>query len=355
MIRAILCFVLLLAGLGGGGVQDAAAQGTRDFKIRVVSAGQPVGYAYVLINDSYHAMADPDGYSSIPASRLRPGDTLSARFVGMQSVPLAWDGKVPGGSTITLELIPGAIESVVVTATARDRSRQLFRRHVRRMPTHEWYTGFRGDYDLLFGGDYDLPYNSAKRWRAYGTFERNHLPGDDVNSLGSNTFTLTPDPGSSPVPTWQIQRHILLVRGIAERAVQLDAADAANHGMIIKYRGQDDGQNVFLVIKPYFDRVQGTDDSFQTIVHVSATSGIVLSSETVSRTKWGIWNVAANYAVHDNLFIYPVTITGNYQEKNPSSEGVVTVDAVVNNNEVYSIAHETISQIQLQKNLEIPH
>jgi hypothetical protein len=256
----------------------------------------------------------------------------------MESVPLTWDATAPPGATITLHLTPNAIESVVVTAQARDRSRQLFRRYVKKMPTHEWYTGFRGDYDLRFTGE--------ERWRARGRFERNHLPGDDVNSLGANTFTLDPDASSSPVPSWQVQRYILLVRSIAERAVQLGSDEKSNRDMIIKYRGTVDGRNVFLIVKPYFDRVQGADDSFQTILHVSEASGIVVSSQTVSRTKWGIWNVAATYAVlnqsrgtaHGDAFIYPVTMSGNYQEKTPTSEETSTLDAVVNNNEVYRIA-----------------
>jgi hypothetical protein len=343
-MKNFLCIVLAFATLGGFGVQTVAAQSAPDFMVRVVSESEAVGYAYVLINNSYHAMAGPDGSTTIPAARLRAGDTISARFVGMESVPLAWDGTMPAGATITLELVPGAIESVVVTARARDRSRQMFRRYVKRMSTHEWYTGFRGDYDLVLSGDYDLPYNSEQRWRAYGTFERNHLPGDDAGSLGVNTFTLYPDRGSNPVPTWQIQRYILSIRGIAERAVQLDASDAANRGMIIRYRGNVGGRNVFLVVKPYFDKVQGTDDSFQTIIHVSEASGIVFSSETVSRTKHGIWNVSATYAV-DNTgtpFIYPMRVTGNYQEQTPSSEGLISLDATVTNNEVYRFTPETI-------------
>jgi hypothetical protein len=141
-----------------------------------------------------------------------------------------------------------------------------------------------------------------------------------------------------------VQRYILQVRGIAERAVQLGSSEKSNRDMIIRYRGTVDGRNVFLVIKPYFDRVQGTDDSFQTLLHVSAVNGVVFSSQTISRTKWGIWNVSATYAVNNgdgmvrgDEFIYPVTMKGPYQEKTPTSDNVLTLDATINNTEVYRI------------------
>jgi hypothetical protein len=334
MKNLIMIFVLLGAGIVAW---PASGQAT-NYRVRVISADEAVGYAYVTINNSYHSMADGEGHTSIPATRLHNGDVISAHFVGLKSVPLIWDGSLQPGSTITLELTPNTIESVVVTAKARDRSRQLFRRHVKKVPTNEWYTGFRGDYELKFSGN--------GQWSVRGKFERNHLSGDDVNSLDANTFTLMPDPSSNPVPDWQIQRYILLVRSIAERAVQLGDGENSNRGMVIKYRGTSNGRNVFLVVKPYFDRVQGSDDSFQTIIHVSESSGIVVSSETVSRTKWGIWNVSASYAVHNGTFIYPTSIDGHYQEKTPTADEVINVDATVHTSEAYTFTPETIPHLK---------
>lgn len=245
------------------------------------------------------------------------------------------------------------IDQVVVTATKRDRSRQMFRRHVKKIPTHEWYTGFKGNYELRFAGE--------RQWRVRGKFERNHLPGDDINSLGANTFILTPDPSSNPVPDWQIQRYLLLMRGIAERAVQLGENENSNRGMTVKHRGTANGRNVFLVVKPYFDSVQGAENSFQTTLHVNEASGIVYSSQTISRTKWGVWNVYATYAVHaggnpstnpstspsggsSGGFIYPTSITGHYYEKTPTSDETVNLDATINTTEVYTFTPETTPQ-----------
>jgi hypothetical protein len=93
---------------------------------------------------------------------------------------------------------------------------------------------------------------------------------------------------------------------------------------------------VFLIIKPYFDSVSGADDSFQTILRVDPVSGVVTSSETVSRNRYGIWNVAARYAVYQTRrdegqvrFIYVTSLDGKYIERNPDAEGAVDISVSI--------------------------
>jgi hypothetical protein len=293
-------------------------------RVEVSSAGEPVGYAYVLVGETVLAMTDASGVATIPAARLKEGDTLSARFVGMKSVPSVWDGK---SGVIRLELGPTVIEGGGVTARGKDRSRQMFRRHVARMPTHGWYTGFDGEYSMRYGG--------KRPWSSEGKYVRNHVPGEDANLRRINTFMLSPTAEKGAVLAWQIQRNVLLVCGIAEKAVQFDGSDGAGRGMIVKYRGETEGQNVFLIIKPYFDNFTGSDDSFQTLIRVNPTSGIVTSSETVSRTRFGIWSVSAKYALYDgrrdgggagSRFIYVADVEGKYQERNPDAEDAVEIE-----------------------------
>lgn len=301
-----------------------------DFRVKVSSGGETIGYAYVLVNGGFHAMADSAGMTRIPARKLRLGDTLSARFVGMEGVPLVWDGTVAAGSVIGLELIPNTIDEVVVTA--RDRSKRYFRRYVEKIPTRGWYTGFRGGYTMQLHG--------KRPWKSRGTFDRNHIPGVEVNYWGIDTFTLNPESAADSVLGWQAQQYILLVKGISERAVQLDGYDS-NKGMVMKYRGRTDGRNVFLIIKPYFATLQGAGESFQTLIYVNEASGIVSFAETVSQTKYGIWNVSASYAVYlspdrSHHFIYPTQIEGRYEEDDPSADDTISVDISLTGIEAYS-------------------
>ena len=308
---------------------------TPGFRIRVTSYEEAVGYAYVLIGDAVQTMTDARGMASIPARRLTPGDILSARFVGMESVPLVWDGSTPEGEIIELKLIPNRIDEVVVTARSRDKSQRLFRRYVEKIPTHGWYVGFRGNYDVRFHGD--------KSWIAQGKYKRDHIPGDDIGWLNTNIFAMYPAPGSDSTLMWQIQRYILTVKGIAERAVQFDGQES-NRGMIFKYRGRHNGQNLFWIVKPYFDRFSDKDNSFQTLIRVGEASGIIHSSETISQTKYGIWTVSATYAIYSRTgrasdrFIYPVKLKAKFEERSiltDLDEKAVTVDVAIDSIAAY--------------------
>ncbi len=324
MKKTLFAFATLLVALAAG---SAAAQ---DYRVEVSADGEAVGYAYVLVGESVIAMTDAEGTARLSASRLKTGDTLSARFVGMESVPLVWDGSQAPGSVIRLELVPNLIDNVVVTARGRDRSRQIFRRNVTRVPTHGWYTGFTGDYRMRYGG--------SRPWTSEGRYIRNHVPGQDANLQKIDTFSLEPVAERGAVLSWLIQRNILLVCGIAERAVQFGDGGAAEKGMVITHRGVAGGQHVFLIVKPYFDSFSGSDDSFQTIVRINPASGIVTSSETVSRTRFGIWTVSARYAVYDSghvdrsgRFIYVTGVEANYKERNPDAEDSVEIDVAAEN------------------------
>ncbi len=320
-----------------------SAQTATDFRIQVATpSDDPVGFAYVFVGDEYYTMVDAEGTTTIPASKLKPGIILQARFVGMESEPLVWNGGAPAGSVITLRLIPNAIDEVVVTAKSRDRSRQLYRKYVEKLPTQGWYTGFTGDYQMNFTG--------YRPWNSRGMYVRNHVPGDDANLRRVNTFSLVPERAADSLIAWQIQRNILLVSSIAERAVQLDGY-VSNRDMVMKYRGRDGNRHVFLIIKPWFDAFTGADDSFQTLIWVNDASGIVTSSQSVSRTKYGIWNVSADYAVYSSgianrsdRFIYPVRITGKYEERNPSAEDAIAGDIMIENITARHFAPEPVPE-----------
>jgi hypothetical protein len=339
-MKKLLCLVLLSASLA---IQTVAAQTAPDFRIQVTTGEEAVGFAYVFVGDEYYTMVDAEGTTTIPAGKLKPGITLLARFVGMESVPLVWDGNAPAGSVITLRLIPSAIDEVVVTAKSRDRSRQLYRKYVEKMPTNGWYTGFTGDYGMNFTG--------YRPWNSRGTYVRNHVPGDDANLRKVDTFSLVPERAADSLIAWQIQRNILLVNSIAERAVQLEGY-VSNRDMVMKYRGRDGNRHVFLIIKPWFDKVTGADDSFQTLIWVNEASGLVTSSQSVSRTRYGIWNVSADYAVYSgggadraDRFIYPVRITGKYEERNPSAEDAIAGDINIDNITARHFLPEPIPQV----------
>ncbi|MDR2882174.1 MAG: hypothetical protein LBU98_00110 [Alistipes sp.] len=324
MKKTLYALLTMLAALVAG---RAAAQ---DYRVEVSAGGEPVGYAYVLVGESVLAMTDAEGAARLPASRVTKGTVVSARFVGMESVPLTWDGSQTPGATIRLELLPNVIDNVVVTARVRDRSRQTFRRNVTRVPTHGWYTGFSGDYRMRYGG--------TRPWTSEGHYVRNHVPGQDANLQKIDAFSLRPSAEKGAVLPWQIQRNILTVCGIAERAVQFGEGGTAEKSMVISHRGVVDGQHVFLIVKPYFDSFSGSDDSFQTIVRINPTSGIVTSSETVSRTRFGIWTVSARYAVYDSgladrsgRFIYVTGVEAGYKERNPDAEDSVEIDVAASN------------------------
>jgi hypothetical protein len=347
MRKLLFCFVLLAVGLAACFVvQPLAAQTTPDFKVQISTDNEPVGFAYVFVGDEYHAMADENGVLTIPAAKLTPGVTIVARFVGMESVPFVWDGKMPAGSVITLNLIPQTLDEVVVTTKSRDRSRKLYRKYVKKIPTHGWLSGFTGDYEMNFTGD--------RPWNSRGTYVRNHVPGEDANLRKVDTFSLVPERAADSLIAWQIQRNVLLVSSIAERAVQLEGYESTND-MVMRYRGLDGGRHVFLIIKPWFDQYTGADDSFQTKIWVNEASGLVTSSQTVSRTRYGTWNVSADYAVHSGggvdrseRFIYPVRITGKYEEKNPTLEDAIAGEIEISNVAARHFLPEPIPQTERQ-------
>ncbi len=71
---------------------------------------------------------------------------------------------------------------------------------------------------------------------------------------------------------------------------------------------------------------------------INPVSGIVTSSETVSRTRFGIWSVSADYAVYDSghadrsgRFIYVTRVEGNYMERNPDAEDSVEIHVAAEN------------------------
>ncbi len=102
-----ICLLLLVAS------QPVFAQ---DFRVRVTSEGEPLGYAYVFINEHDYASVDSAGMIYISETKLQPGDTVSARFVGIESTAFVYDGNRPEGSVIPLDLRPIPIDEVVVTA-----------------------------------------------------------------------------------------------------------------------------------------------------------------------------------------------------------------------------------------------
>jgi hypothetical protein len=183
-----------------------------------------------------------------------------------------------------------------------------------------------------------------------GAYRRDHIPGEDVNRLDATTFSLSFARGSDSTLTWQLQRYLLTAKGIAERAVQFNEG-VADRGLILSYKGRDpEGRNLFLVVKPYYDRFSSREDSFQTIIRVSERSGLIHSSETVSQSRYGIWNVSASYATYSptgrtaERFIYPVEVDAHFEERSPllgPDEVPTTVDVLIRGVTPYHFAPAT--------------
>ncbi len=203
------------------------------------------------------------------------------------------------------------IEEVVVTARGRNRARKYFRRYVRKTPLQGWYTGYTGAYRVEVEAQYS-------GWRSQGDYERNHIPGDDANKGRIELFRLTPDVAADSLHSWQIQRYILLVSSMAERAATLGDRDDA----VMSYRGLYDGLNTFLISEPGSDKRRG----FDTRILVNDDTGLITRSESVSRSPSGVWNVTVDYGLFED-FLYPTRALARFEpteqlSKEPGNERV---------------------------------
>lgn len=200
------------------------------------------------------------------------------------------------------------IEEVVVAVRGRNRAKRYFKRYVRNVPSHGWYVGFAGRYDIDLDGFHG--------WRSQGTYVRNHIPGDDANRNQIDLFSLNPDVAADSINSWQIQRYILLAGSIAERAAGL----GNEPGVTMSYRGGEEGMNVFWIS-------DGRDDgqrNFRTRIYVHEASGIIGRSESTSLSPSGVWSVTAHYAVFED-FIYPMRVTARFEHRDSLSEDAVNV------------------------------
>ena len=200
------------------------------------------------------------------------------------------------------------IDEVVVSARVRNRARKYFRRYVRKSALQGWYIGYKGSYSIDIDGDLG--------WQSQGTYERNHIPGDDANRRQIESFKLQPFAAADSVHSWNIQRYILLASSIAERAATLGHLREST----MSYRGLEKGMNIFLISEPDANEQRG----FSTRVMVSDATGIIARSESVSRAPSGIWNVTVDYALFEE-FLYPVQVESRFEHLNPISGEAETV------------------------------
>lgn len=100
----------------------------RDLKLKIVSQGEPLGYAYVFLNGKVYAAADSAGVTYIPRTRLQPGDTLSASYVGAKDAFfICREGNIPSDSLVLDLRRDYALDEVVVSVDPR----KLFKKYVR--------------------------------------------------------------------------------------------------------------------------------------------------------------------------------------------------------------------------------
>jgi len=87
MKRAILFFILSITYSGLFAQEN-------NFRISVVSNKDPLGYAYVFINNKVFGSADSLGIALIPVSQLKIGDTVSVSYLGMGKSFVIFDRKL---------------------------------------------------------------------------------------------------------------------------------------------------------------------------------------------------------------------------------------------------------------------
>lgn len=220
------------------------------------------------------------------------------------------------------------IEEVVVTARGRNRARKYFRRYVRKVPLQGWYVGFTGAYRIEV--------NSLPSWRSRGEYERNHIPGDDANRGKIDLFKLRPAVAADSTNSWLIRRYILQASSIAERAAMLGHRPDAT----MSYRGLDDqGRNTFLISEPGTDKQRG----FDTRILVNDTTGLIVRSESVSRSPGGVWNVAVDYSLFDDL-IYPTRVAARLEQIDPVSEKNQTIEIEMTDITPRRFAREVVNE-----------
>jgi hypothetical protein len=292
-------------------VLTASAQ---NVSIRVYSGGEPLEYAYLFVNGIYHTSADSTGTGFIPASRLEPGDTISAGYVGMEDGYAVYSGNP--GRLVEVELRSNnLIGSVVVYA--KDQSRALFRRYVRKSPIGHWDTEYRGAYSLTFPDGHS----------ARGDYSVIFTPPGIVDYFGIDEVTL--QPVSDTLGRSRTIENILdRTTRCAHGAAAVKRHYGVARGMIVKYRGKEGGRHVFLIVRPFFDGLTGIPESFQTLLYADETSRLIVSTQTLYRTQNQTLRLKADYLpIHfrnEEDRLYPVRMEGSWEESDPERKIVST-------------------------------
>lgn len=298
-------FIILLALFSV--VEVISAQ---EIKVTVVSEGAPLEYALLFINNKYYGASDSTGFVCIRSSDISAGDTISASYLGTDKGVAVYTSDTYGPEGIVITLIPNLhIEDIVVMAN--DKSEQMLRRYVKNRYTETWFMHYHGDYSTCQQGQNEIA----------GSFVYAKLP-----EVYARYYNLKPLEITSTSDTTGMSANIRKVISTATNAslfsVQLKQRYATTKNMKVQYMGKDNGCHVFLLIKPIYASILGSEDGFQAIIYADAKSGEIVSAKTTLIYSDGqIVELSANYAtwkpkntLGGNL-IYPTSIDGSISHK----------------------------------------
>jgi hypothetical protein len=247
----------------------------QDVRVRVVSDGEPLGYAYIYVDGIYRTAADSTGMGTLSVAGLQPGDTISAGFVGMEDGFVVYSGNPT--QSVEVKLYPSHIGEVVVQG--KDRSQEYFRRYVKNyyVGAPEWSSWEqRGTY-------YSLTFTITNhRVEQQGNYSQIFASSDAVKYYNIDQITLQPTLSSDTTGLSQsIENMLLAAWKMAQAAASFHKGWTLNRrDMIVKYRGKEAGRHVFLILKPTTEQA-GISDGFQALISVDETTKAIVSSESL--------------------------------------------------------------------------
>lgn len=148
-IFLLFCFALSANTLTAG-----------DIKVRIVSEGQPLGYAYVFVNGRLFGAVSQDGITYLPEQSVAPGDTISASYVGMNTSRYIFNRKAAEAKELTIVLSPNTtLEPVKIVA--KSGAEDLYRKYVKDRRGSERFREAMADFE------YDISHKTKITGRIY--------------------------------------------------------------------------------------------------------------------------------------------------------------------------------------------
>lgn len=206
----------------------------QDFRLSVTSDGEPLIYSHIFINGKYCCYSDTTGVAYIPLSKLSPGDTISASYIGMESSVVVYNAKLASEGRCQIGMKPNlTLDEITISYY---NSMELFKKYVsfrnfpRNLYTYNAYVDYysnlgtdnpaeyRGDISIVLNRTYDKKENS---WTQFYKFYKSAPICDTINqrqiALKLLTILL-----SIPIP-----------------------ANVSHNRPVPKYLGEEEGQYIF--------------------------------------------------------------------------------------------------------------